>query len=610
MCGITGIIRFSGPKIERADIENLTSTLHHRGPDGSGTFINNTGNVALGHTRLAIFDLSNHAAQPMTDRHEKFTIVFNGEVYNFIELKEELRLLGHQFSTNGDTEVILTGLLEWGEAFFARMNGMWAILLWDHRQEQLIACRDRFGVKPLYFHNLQNSIIFSSETQSFGQFLPSRSINKKILSTTLRNIYYPESENLTIYSDCFSLEPGTLIRIDKHSNIQKVCWWSIEDHIPENTMNYSARKQRFEELFADACRLRMRSDARISTALSGGLDSSVVFAQCAEIALGIHGKSDSRQSTVSEPHTIGLTGTKWDETNYATAVAKMYETDIHVVQPSVTDFFDHIVENVRHFDNIWYMPDITHLVYRQMRQNGFRISIDGHGADEIFFGYPDMIDDYYGNSDTGIRHPELYQPSFLTPHLRRLRAKLETSINSLAGRRQRSPIWIFRDADNTTLYSGRQLARDQEISVNEIFHSRLPTILRNFDQSSMLSGIEVRSPFLDWRVVAFGLSLPMNDKFDRTHNKKIIRDSFKNRIPDIVLNRKDKIGIDSPLEYWTRRKPSMFLDMVHDQRFLESDVWNGPVIRDHMCAALDAGTMTRHDASRLWAILNAYMLMS
>lgn len=609
MCGIAGIVRLHGPRIEATEIERLTATLAHRGPDGSGTFINDTGNVALGHTRLAILDLSNHAAQPMTDRHERYTIVFNGEIYNFIELKEELSLLGHQFSTSSDTEVILSGFLEWGEALFSRMNGMWAILIWDHRQKKLTACRDRFGVKPLYFHKFQNSIIFSSETQSFGQFIPNRRINKRVLSTTLRNVYFPESENLTIYENCFSLEPGTLINIDKNFDVVKNVWWSIEDHIADNTMDDAEKLQKFEDLFADSCRLRMRADTKISTALSGGLDSSVVFAQCAEIALKNDRNSGSRQSTVSEPHTIGLPGTQWDETNYASAVARMYQTGIHVVQPDVEDFLDHLIENTRHFDNIWYMPDITHLVYRQMRKNGFKISIDGHGADEIFFGYPGMVDVYFGEVKKGTRRLKSSNSKFIVSKLRKIRSRIENSRNFLSKRRQRPPIWIFDDGDDFTSYSGPDIGKDKEISINEIYHHRLPTILRNFDQSSMMSGIEVRSPFLDWRIVVFALSLPANDKFDKIHNKKIIRKSFANRIPTSILNRKDKIGIDSPLEYWMRQKPSIFLDMVHDRDFLESDVWNGPVIRDHLCAALKAETMNRHDASRLWTIFNAHMLM-
>ena len=610
MCGIAGIMRFGGRRVEPQEIEKLTATLAHRGPDGSGTFISSGGNVALGHTRLAILDLTDKAAQPMTDVSGTMTIVYNGEIYNFLEIRSELETLGHSFRSESDTEVLLAGFREWKEDIFQKLNGMWAILLWDAENETLVACRDRFGVKPLFIHKNSGEILFASETKSFGNFLTKRKIDKRVLSTILQNVYYASSENLTIYENCTSIEPGMIVRIRRNGDIEKRTWWRIEDNIPEDSHDSSERLVRFQELFEDACRIRMRSDARISTALSGGLDSSVTFAQCAEIVSGSRNESHERQIPVSEPHTISLSNTDWDETSHAESVAHMYGTGIHKIIPDCRKFLDNLVNNTRHFDNIWYLPDITHLVYGAMRSNGFKISIDGHGADEVFFGYPDMIDHYLDGWDcrNPLRRSELTKT--LIFHSRRLRSKADR-IRSLA-RKNRTGYqsWIFRNGDPSTFYDRRKLARDQEISINEIFYHRLPTILRNFDQSSMLSGIEIRSPFMDWRVVVHGLSLPFVEKFDGQQNKKIIRTAFESRIPDTVLNRTDKIGINSPLEKWVKSNPEIFLDMVEDRSFIESDIWNGRVIRDYFHNIVRAGTISRYDITRIWPILNAHILMN
>ncbi|MDF1722309.1 MAG: asparagine synthase (glutamine-hydrolyzing) [Minwuia sp.] len=611
MCGVVGIISFGGRRIEEEEVANLTATLNHRGPDGSGTFINAAGNVALGHTRLAILDISNDASQPMTDQRENLTISFNGEIYNFLELKNELMSLGHVFTNMSDTEVILCGFIEWKEDLFLKMNGMWSIIIWDEENKTLYSCRDRFGVKPLYYLKMQNRIIFSSETQSFQIISPSRSINRKVLSDTLHNVYHTEGTSSTIYEDCFSLPPGTLMRIDSNGKIEHRKWWSIEDHIDElDVGRITDHVEEFRELFSDACRLRMRSDAHISTALSGGLDSSVVFAQCMEIALNDPMPRSSRQKPVSTPHTISLPGSEWDETRYAIAIADMYGTGIHKIEPNMAEFFENLVAKTKHFDNIRYLPDITHQAYERMRSNGFKISIDGHGADEIFFGYPDMIDTYNSKIDLrGFTQPPSFRDSLKT-RLRQMRAKADLKSSFFLRRNANSRPWIYRAPTWPRCYSGRPLNRDQEISINEIYHYRLPTILRNFDQGSMLHGIEIRSPFLDWRLVTKGISLASGEKFDSHNNKKIVRQAFEGRIPDCILNRKDKIGINSPLETWMLESPSMFLDILHDRKFLESDIWDGRVIRDYFCDIISKKVVDRHTASRIWPIINAHILMN
>lgn len=610
MCGITGIVRFGARRVERPEIERLTATLNHRGPDGSGIFISEDGHVALGHTRLAILDLTDKAAQPMTDMSGSLTIVFNGEIYNFLELRSALAKRGHAFRSDSDTEVLLAGFKEWREDLFERLNGMWAMLLWDSKKETLIASRDRFGVKPLFVQKLSNEMIFSSETKSFGDFLPRRNFDKRVISNSLSNTYYPLSKNLTIYDNCTSIEPGKIVKIRKNGVTETRTWWKIEDNIPECRADAPERLEEFRELFKDACRIRMRSDVRISTALSGGLDSSVTFAQCAEIVSASVGESNDRQISVAEPHTISLPNTGWDETEHASSVASMYGAKIHRVTPKAHEFLDNLIRNTKHFDNIWYLPDVTHTVYGAMRENGYKISMDGHGADEVFFGYPDMIAAYSDspNFDTIPSYSEWKNK--LISGSRRLTSKFGRTPRQVWTSRLTNQPWVFRNAEPINRYKGRKLERDQEISVNEVCNFRLPTILRNFDQSSMLSGIEIRSPFLDWRVVVYGLSLPIFDKFDENQNKKIIRTAFRSRIPDTVLDRRDKIGINSPLENWILSRPSIFLDMVDDRSFIESDIWNGPVIRDYFHRIVRSGKISRYDICRVWPFLNAHILMN
>ncbi len=313
MCGIAGIVSLSGQAVTAPDVQKLTDSLRHRGPDGTGVWLSPAGNVGLGHTRLAILDLSDAAAQPMCSADQRYVMVFNGEIYNFVELASLLKQKGSSFRSRSDTEVLLEGYQQWGMQLFDQLNGMWAIALHDTHTGETLLCRDRFGVKPLYvYHQSGQMLVFASEASAIDRWFDGRlTPDRDYLQTVGRR----GTGDRSCFREVSSLPPGHLMQISRDGAVMTKAWYQLR--LQPTADNLSEQAEQFRELFVDACRLRLRSDVPVATCLSGGVDSGSIVAV-------LHRSVPSEQGFFGFNHrsfNASFPGTTQDETAAARQLA-------------------------------------------------------------------------------------------------------------------------------------------------------------------------------------------------------------------------------------------------------------------------------------------------
>jgi asparagine synthase (glutamine-hydrolysing) len=643
MCGIAGIWNYS-QNIEADSLEKFILSLRHRGPDGQGVFIDNNDKLGLAHRRLAIMDLSDDAKQPMSYMSCRYWITFNGEIYNFIELKEELESCGYTFQSQSDTEVIMAAYDKWGVDCQKKFNGMWAFALWDTKKKEMFCSRDRFGIKPFYYiYKPGYFFAFASETIAFKHLDNfTREFDTKNITRVLNDAFCLEGYGETIFKQIFQILPGHHIKFSHKSGIIQDRWWSTcnqpdQDIPPE----YEKQVSNFKELFFDSCSLRMRSDVPLGTALSGGVDSSSVY--CVIYHLMKNGSAIKRMAPDWQKAFIGtFPNTRLDEAGYASEVIKYTGGKAEYIVPNYSDLIDRIKRDTIIGDYIYITPPVGNFIYLEMAKNGIKVSLDGHGVDEMLFGYPGLVFNAYtdaihsGQKDfaeeiAGIfigMHPEDMQKESidqlntikLSGAFRKLMESgkknlplfLKKRINGLLIqiRVQQYQNWLRHteflsetaDPDNT---------KQEGTSTYIHFHkTTLPTILRNFDRASMGSGVEIRMPFMDWRLVSFVFHLPIRSKLGDGFTKRILRDTMKDIMPESIRTRKTKIGLNAPMiEWFSHELREYILEEVNSKEFLESEIWNGPLIKEFVDIKMDTNSWTWDDCTRFWPYLNAHILM-
>ena len=387
MSGVVGYWSYSSADLAAAVFAEFTHSLAHRGPDGFGIEHFPGARLWLGHRRLAIVDLSERARQPMSYAEGRYWLTYNGEVYNYVELREELRGLGHRFISDSDSEVILAAYAQWGQDCQFRFNGMWAFAIWDAREHRLFLSRDRFGVKPLHYCDHAGAFVFASELKAFltlpwidGAFDP------EILAETLADVYGQEATPDTLLPGVRRLPAGHAMLVEADGSIRINAWWNTLDHLPQPRASLDEQAEEFRALFFDACRLRLRSDVPLATALSGGLDSSAIACTLAE--LGRRGVVEHAPKDWQRAFVACFTGTPYDERLHVKAVV-----DHTGMMPCYLDVDDHqALENIERviFDHekiYWFPPVGSWTLYRAMCIAGIRVSIDGQGSDEMIGGY-------------------------------------------------------------------------------------------------------------------------------------------------------------------------------------------------------------------------------
>jgi len=617
MCGIAGIWHLNSQRVTSEDITVFNDTLKHRGPDDSGIYIDENASLALGHRRLSIFDLSEAGKQPMADASGDLHITYNGEIFNYIELKEELKSKGHRFVSKTDTEVILAAYREWGEDCLLRFNGMWAFAIWNKRTQTLFLSRDRFGIKPLYYIYLTGNLFaFASESVSFAKLNGfKKEIDGKNLSLCLQNAYYLESVGKTIYQNINKLLPGHHLTLKKGSGINIKRWWNTSDHLIEPPGTYTEQVEKFKELLLDSCKLRLRSDVPLGITLSGGLDSSSVYTTVQKLYK--ERRFDELNSPKEQPKAFiaSFPGTTMDEKKYADEVIKFYNGSATYIYPDESNLSTSIINEIKAEDFIFLTPPVVHNIYAKIKEHGIKVSMDGHGVDEMLFGYPWMIRDWMMSS-TSMQALKLFlmYADMRNEGGNQISKAIKESRKILKGyfaKKAQGNNWLLQHHtfDNVN-------ARELKDPVNNIayksFHSAtLPTLFRNWDRASMRHGVEIRMPFMDWRLVSYVFSLPIESKVKGGYSKRIIRDAMKGSLPESIRNRKYKIGINAPMVEWFNGPMSSFiLDVVQSSSFLQSPIWNGPLLKDIVLKLTKEKKWTQRDCDNFWPYLNAWILMN
>ncbi|HEY0848528.1 MAG TPA: asparagine synthase (glutamine-hydrolyzing) [Bradyrhizobium sp.] len=548
MCGIAGIVNLRGRPVEQTEIRNLTDQVAHRGPDGAGYWFSAQGHVALGHRRLAIIDPGPGGYQPMASADGRHVIVYNGEIYNFLELREELEAAGEKFHSESDTEVILAAWRNWREGMLTRFNGMWALAIFDTQSGEMFLARDRFGIKPLLYALTPERFVFASEHRALVRSgLIRTSIDADVARRLMLDAFSVEGSERTLSREVHRLQAGHFMWLrDGKRTIGR--WWCTVDHLPDIPSTEAERVERFSELFRSAVALRMRSDVPIGTCLSGGFDSTAVLCEMAEHARGGMGPRDSTAWRHAFVAAFGEAAN--DERPMAEEAARwasVAPTILEIGRDDATREIDRILDDN---DDVYIsLPSAPWLLYRELARHKVLVSLDGHGADELMGAYRQegqSLGYYLRNSLARLslsssvlaRWVDVSRAMMMKGRgcyfLRGGLAKIPPQFALTGESDTLPPEW---DALNRRLY--------------RMFHGTvLPTILRNFDRTSMAHGIEVRMPFMDWRLVTYTMALPGTSKSSDTHTKWVARRAMQGRMPEDIRMSRRKIGFNSPMPEW------------------------------------------------------------
>lgn len=619
MCGICGTYSLNGAPVNKRLLEQMNNTMVHRGPDGAGLFVD-TG-IGLGHRRLAIIDLHT-GEQPMASDDGSLQVVFNGEIYNFLELRKQLQVYGHTFRTNSDTEVLLYSYRQWGEAFVEHLRGMFAIALWDAPQRKLLLVRDRLGKKPLYYHFDQKRLVFGSELKALlaDPSIP-RQIDPEALDAYCSFGYVPSP--MSIYQQVRKLPPAHMA-ICTVDGLTLRSYWDLDMNQEPSGVNEEQAMEELQAVFDEAVRLRMISDVPLGAFLSGGVDSSAVVA-----SMALQGQCGPVKTAA-----IGFDDRQFNELEFASIVAGRYATDHKefVVKPEALGILDKIVW---HFDEpfadssaipTWYVS--------KMARQQVTVALSGDGGDETFAGYAQRYS--MNRFEDGLRRkiPSLLRQSVLGPIAslyprvdslpRPLRLKSFLSNLSLPLEQAyfRDMSFYFKQEVKEDLYNADFKEQVSGLNASDVLgrhfrnnHNNDPTtrvqyvdiksylpedILVKVDRMSMAHSLEVRAPILDHKVMEYAARLPSSLKLNGSESKYIFKKMNEERLSGDILYRK-KQGFCVPLAAWLRGD---LKDLAHEAIFSESIDLRQWFEMDYV-----AGLWGRHQAGRednatpLWGLV-------
>jgi len=602
MCGIFGIWQLDARPVDLPAVQRAVTSLRHRGPDDEGYLLVNTQtgrvvecggkdtderlglpgideffgeafDLVLGHRRLAILDLSPAGHQPMATSDSTVWIVYNGEVYNYLELRSELNSYGHKFHTDSDTEVILAAYQQWGPACLTRFNGMWSFVLYDARRRSLLCTRDRFGIKPLHYVLQNGTFVFASEIKALLRLGASeRSPDCAAIFDYLVWGLVNHSQH-TFFEGVDSLPPGRYLLL-QDGQLELHRFWDLERATEEYDVRGWEAQQiagQFRELLTDAVRLNLRSDVPVGTCLSGGVDSSSIVClgnllMFGEERLPAHIVGD-RQKTF----TACFDDPRIDERRYVEVVVKATGAEAHSTFPRPEHLFEIMPRLMWHQEE----PFASTSIYAQWHvmelanQHGVTVLLDGQGADEMMAGYPGAWSVYLGallrsgRWRTLLREAQQYQGTELGERgqlagLRRavlsaLPAQLKNCLKVVRG--DRWPTWLnleFVQAHSKRSGLPHQANGSLRTFLLNQMAYHLPALLRYEDHNSMAFSLEARVPFLDYRLVSFVFALQDHQRIFRGVSKAVLRRAMEGIVPETILNRRDKIGFATPEEAWLR----------------------------------------------------------
>jgi len=577
MCGIAGIYKKNN---KASFIEEMTDLMQHRGPDDQGFFEDEK--IALGHRRLSIIDLSERGHQPMG--RDGLVIVYNGEIYNYIELRKELEQKGYVFSSGTDTEVILFAFKEWGKDCLRRFNGMWAFAIWDKNKKQLFCSRDRYGVKPFYYYFDNSVFAFSSELRPLLLF--KKEPDEKAIYEYLTAELADYSEQ-TFFKDIKQLEPASYIFL-KDNKLEKGKYYGIKPNLDLGRFSEKKAKEHSEEfleLLRDSVRLRLRSDVEVGSCLSGGLDSSAIVSL-------INRLKENKQKTFS----FYSDDPAIDERKYIKEILQNKSIESHYVFCSGNDFWQEIQKVVQDQEE----PFRSTSVYAQWKvmelanKNNIKVLLDGQGADELF-GYPEQISSFLNQTFLKARAIPDFNSSWLRFFLPfslvyYLRKKKIEELNFLNPDFEKN----YKYAEQVSRFSRINF---QQALFEGVTKCGLRRLLRYEDKNSMAFSIESRIPFLDFRIVDFVFSLPAVYKFHNGFTKYLLRRVSQGLIPEDVRLKKIKLGFATPEEKWLSENRQNILNLFKDPDFRSSKFIN----RDKVIKKLENKNSA---VSGLWRFIN------
>lgn len=530
-------------------VKKMTALLKHRGPDDEGYYIEK--NIGLGHRRLSIIDLSPNGHQPMQDYTKRFVITYNGEIYNYIELRKQLEKKGHTFRSKTDTEVILNAYLEWGIDCLSKFNGMWSFAIFDRHKNELFCSRDRFGVKPFYYYKTSTIFAFASEIKPLLLLTGRTGVSEKMLYDFLRwGILNHEAE--TFFDSIFSLPLGSYLYYKNGMmTINKFWDFSVSDTLSNKDIDEDMAIDDIQSLFQDSIRLRLRSDVPIGTALSGGLDSSFIVYTMKELL-----EKSKTKNNVQHSFSAVFPGDSIDESQYI----KKAVNDIGIQNKNVTPTAKGFLEEVEKLISVQEEPFAGTSIYGSYKvmelahHHGIKVLLNGQGGDELFCGYRKFYLFYLMN---------LLAKKRLTSFLKEFFcffAHRET-LQTLSFRSGIRYIPFLRTATDRNLsffdeqfldqFRTRRLTFGYQDQLGnrlkeDITKWSLPVLLRYEDKNSMNFSIETRLPFLDYRLIEYIGKLPINFKMRNGFSKYILRKTMKNVVPDMIRLRRDKLGFSMP----------------------------------------------------------------
>lgn len=575
MCGILGIAGSLADETSDDMFSNALDTLHDRGPDDKGQWRDN--NILLGHRRLSILDLSDKAHQPMCSSDGRFTLVYNGEIYNFSEIRKQLASEGIKFRSTGDTEVLLKAMTHWGTKALNKLNGMFAFALFDKQQDELILARDRFGVKPLFYQTKSSNIIFASEIKALRKLSGGQKLN-----TSAAAIYFSIGYNYapdTIWQDVHKLQAGHLLKW-RNGKLHTQRWYRPYE-IEHQTNCLDTAKEKLEAFLKDAVDIRMISDVPIGAFLSGGIDSSIVVGLMRKVTTGN-----------IKTFTVAYNGlANYDESSYAASVAKRFSTEHTELEVESEEVKKIIPEVLDSWDEPFADPSAlpTYLISREIRKH-VTVALSGDGADEVFAGYRKYLGEYYINKWWGHFVYPLAKSIFsflpssrrntFTEKVRRAKRFLSGMDHDPVKRHLNWMTVLQEDIVNSILpfdcgtsdqvgdkINSLYYQLDHQDKLNKVLYADQSIVLEGnmlpkVDLMSMQNSLEVRSPFMDYRVIRLANSMPSGFKSSAGKSKIILKDIFKDLLPPAIL-RRQKQGFDIPVGEWFRNEyKDVFWDVV------------------------------------------------
>lgn len=573
MCGICGIVRFDNSPVQERPLRLMMRKMKHRGPDDEGIFIEN--NVGLGFVRLSIIDLSPAGHQPMVSWDGRYIIVFNGEIYNYLELKKELISFGYIFKTHTDTEVLLYSFIHWGEDCLHHLNGMWAFVIYDKIKNEIYGCRDRFGVKPFYYLINSNLLVFASDISAILKVLSEKPRpNEAIIFDYLVFNRTDQNEN-TFFCDVKKLQHGHSFRLSLSDSIFMVNKWY---DLRTNLKKPFSTPLEFKDQFSSSVGLRLRSDVPVGVCLSGGLDSSAIVSTL----LKDYSKNDIH--TFSAVYGKGITG---DESGFINEYRNSLH-NMHFVTPSGESFLNDIERFVEaHSEPLPTSSPYAQFKVMELARKNVVVTLDGQGADEQLGGYHYFFGFYLKDLALRMRwlrfvseavsyyknHKSFYGLKSMTYFLlpQNLQSKIKVIKN---GYLQEGFIKKYEKGNSiaSSIYSSGSLHE----ALLDHFEYKLEHLLKWEDKNSMWFSIEARVPFLDYRMVEQTLSLDPEKIIKDGMNKYILREAMKGTLPESIRLRRDKMGFETPADDWFRQKPFQVYikELINSESFRSRNIFN------------------------------------